>query len=165
MLMDETLQSELNQRLNDEMYSAYKYFAMATYFAEINLSGFAKYMHQNAKEEWGHGEKVYDYLLLRQMPVKLQSVEVSDTNWINPMDVFENALSHERVITEKYNRFYEMAVEKNDHALAFFLEDFVREQVEEEAKFATLLERIKVAQHCPCGLAAINQEFLGNILK
>jgi ferritin len=159
--MDETLAQELNQRLNDEMYSAYKYLAMSAYFSEVNLHGFAKYMSEQAKEEMEHGQRVYEYLLLRNVPVKLMNIEASNATWINPLDVFEEALAHEKNVTQKYNHFFEHAGMKKDHALMLFLKWFVEEQVEEESTFTAILEKIKAVQSCPCGIFHMDKGFLG----
>ena len=39
MKMDNTLLEDVNAQINREFYAAYLYFAMATYFAEINMEG------------------------------------------------------------------------------------------------------------------------------
>ena len=63
--MDNKTNELLNQQINFEFYSAYLYLAMSTYFSEINMDGFAKFMKNQAKEELEHAQRIYDYLLLR----------------------------------------------------------------------------------------------------
>ena len=55
--MDNTLLENINKQINREFYAAYLYFAMATYFAEINMEGFAKLTKNHAKEELEHAKK------------------------------------------------------------------------------------------------------------
>ncbi len=58
MKMDNQLLEDLNTQLNREFYAAYLYFAMATYFTEINMEGFAKLTKNHAKEELDHARRI-----------------------------------------------------------------------------------------------------------
>jgi hypothetical protein len=49
--MDTKLIEKFNTQLNQEFYSAYLYFAMATYFDEIAMIGFSKFMKHKASEK------------------------------------------------------------------------------------------------------------------
>lgn len=160
--MDQALAEKLNQSLNFEFYSAYKYFAMATYFYEINLKGFGKYMFKQAKEEMSHARKLYEELLLRNQKITLSNVEATDSTWINTQNVFEEALAHEKQVSQHYHHFYEHAGNVNDHALKLFLEWFITEQVEEEATFNEMLEAVKAAQGCSCGIAQLDRHLLAS---
>ncbi|HON57183.1 MAG TPA: ferritin-like domain-containing protein, partial [bacterium] len=48
-----------------EFYSAYLYLAMAGYFAQKNLNGFANWMRVQAQEELTHAMKFFDFILER----------------------------------------------------------------------------------------------------
>jgi len=52
----------MNQQINKEFYSGYLYLAKAAYFEDRNLSGFAKCVEIQAKEELEHGMKFYSFL-------------------------------------------------------------------------------------------------------
>ena len=81
--MDNKLIEGLNQQINKELYSAYLYFGMSTYFLEINMEGFAKTIKNQAKEELEHAKKIYNYLITRDEKVNLFQIEAPDTNWIH----------------------------------------------------------------------------------
>ncbi len=158
MKMDNTLLEDLNAQLNREFYAAYLYFAMATYFAEINMEGFAKLTKNHAKEELNHARKIYDYLILRDEKVQLLRIEAPDTNWNNPIDAINAALDHEKFVTENIHRLYKNSKEKNDYPLEVFLHWFVNEQVEEEHLFQSMLDKMSYIKDCTCEIVNIDRE-------
>lgn len=158
MKMDNSLLEDINAQINREFYAAYLYFAMATYFAEINMEGFAKLTKSHAKEELEHAKKLYDYLILRDEKVSLLRIEAPDTSWANPIDAIQAALNHEKFVTENIHRLYKNAVEKEDFALKVFLSWFVSEQVEEEHLFQSMLDKMNYVQECSCEIVNIDRE-------
>lgn len=156
--MIENLAKDLNKQLNKEFYSAYLYFAIATYFSEISLSGFAKYMKRQAKEELKHAQKIHNYLIDRGIKIEYERIEAPDASWINTLDAFEYAYNHEKYMTESIHNIYKQAKEEKDYSLEVFLDDFVKEQSEEEAKFSKMIDRIKIATACDCGIHTLNLE-------
>ena len=158
--MNEKLTEELNLQMNREFFSSYLYYAMNTYFKEITLDGFAKYMKKQAKEELKHAQGIHDYLIDRNAKINYSRIEAPDINWLNPLDVFEYAYKHEKFITGHLHRLHKMAEDKNDLACQIFLNGYIVEQVEEEAKFYKMIERIKTNAECNCNLNNLNIELM-----
>lgn len=158
MKMDNTLLENINKQINREFYAAYLYFAMATYFAEINMEGFAKLTKNHAKEELEHAKKFYDYLILRNEKVSLFEIEAPDTNWNNPIDAINAALDHEKFVSDHINRLYKESKEKGDYALEVFMGWFVNEQVEEEHLFQSMLDKMSYIKDCSCEIVNIDRE-------
>jgi len=160
--MNTTMVEKLNKQLNNELFSAYKYLAMATYFKQISMDGFGKYMQEQAQEEMEHARRIYDYLLLANQKIVMERIESTDANWINPINVFEDALSHEKFVTGNIVSMYEYAQSINDHATVIFLQWFVTEQVEEENKFVDMIEKLQSFQDCTCGLYSLDKYLMGH---
>ena len=156
--MDNKTNELLTHQINFEFYSAYLYLAMSTYFSEINMDGFAKFMKNQAKEELEHAQKIYDYLLLRDKKITYQKIEAPDTDWVNAQDVLEDAIEHEKMISTRIHTLYKNAKETDDFATMNFLNWFVEEQLEEEEKFRVLKEKIKAFDECSCTLEAMDRE-------
>ena len=156
--MDNRTNDLLNRQINIEFYSAYLYLAMSTYFSEINMDGFAKFMKKQAKEELEHAQKIYDYLLLRDKKITYQRIEAPDTDWISALDVLDDAIEHEKTVSAKINELYRVVKETDDYATMNFLDWFVEEQLEEEEKFRILREKIKAFDECSCTLEAMDRE-------
>ncbi len=156
--MENKINNLLNAQINLEFFSAYLYLAMSTYFSEINMDGFAKFMKKQAKEELEHAQRIYDYLLLRNEKITYQRIEAPDTNWTNAKDVLDGAIEHEKFVSEKIKEIYKAADELDDYATLNLLDWFIDEQLEEEEKFRVLKEKIQAFDECSCTLEVMDRE-------
>jgi len=157
-MINKRLEKELNQQINEEMYSSYLYLSMSAYFQSISLKGFAHWTRIQAQEELAHAMKLYDYLAERDGRVILEIVEKPQSEWNNVIDAMENVYSHEQKITGLINNLVTSAMEEKDHALVSFLKFFVDEQVEEEANVKDLLEQLKLVDGQGTGLFMIEKD-------
>lgn len=155
--MDSKLLEGLNKQINKELFSAYLYFGMSVYFLETNMEGFAKTIKEQAKEELTHAKKIYNYLITRNEKVNLFPIEAPDTDWINPIDAIKGALNHEKNVTKSIEELFQIAREVKDYAGEIFLQWFITEQVEEENKFQTLLDKMKNVENCDCEIVHIDR--------
>ncbi|HPP30420.1 MAG TPA: ferritin, partial [bacterium] len=96
--MDNTLYKELNEQVRKELYSAYLYMSMASYFDSLKLKGFAHWMKVQAEEESSHAMKIYDYLNSRGERVIFESIDKPPSDFKSPVDVFEKTLEHEKKV-------------------------------------------------------------------
>jgi ferritin len=62
----------------------------------------------------------------------------------SPLEVFQQALEHERKVTAMINDLYGLAARENDYASQTFLQWFVTEQVEEEKNAGDVVETLKM---------------------
>jgi ferritin len=143
MVLSKMLQQSLNDQIRDELASAYLYLAMSAYFEGENLPGFAHWMRIQAQEEVVHAMKIYRFLFDRGTSVVLQALDQPAADFSSPLDVFEQALEHERSITEKFHALYAQAVEEKDYASIPLIEWFITEQVEEEATAEHVMEQLR----------------------
>lgn len=148
----------LSNQIKNEFYSAYMYLAMAGYFENLSLKGFAKWMHLQAKEEISHGMKFFEYLADRGYPAHLSAIEAPPTTWNSPLAAFEAAFEHEQKVTAMINALVEVSKEEKDFATHSFLQWFIGEQVEEEANALEIVERLKITKDCSCGLLFLDKQ-------
>ncbi|MFH1368454.1 MAG: ferritin [Elusimicrobiota bacterium] len=134
----------LNRQMNRELYSAYLYLEMSSYFESANLKGFASWMRVQVQEEMIHAMKFYSYILQKGGKALMQDIEAPPHDWKNPEDVFARSLKHEQVVTSLINDLVNLAVTEKDHATNTFLQWFVNEQVEEESSFDEALQKLKL---------------------
>ncbi|WP_448375510.1 ferritin [Fervidobacterium sp.] len=156
--MSEKVFKSLNEQLGKEIFSSYLYLSMATYFDSIDLQGFARWMKIQAKEELGHAMKIYEFLYERSSRVELPALEKPKNTWNNPLEAFEAALEHEKLITKSINTIFELAKEEKDYATEQFLSWFIKEQVEEEAQTDLIVRKLKKLQDSPTGLYMLDRE-------
>ncbi|MFN4245835.1 MAG: ferritin [Brevinematia bacterium] len=145
MLLRE-MEDALNKQINEELYSAYLYLSMSAYFENIGLSGFAKWMRVQSKEELGHAMKIYDYIISQNGTVRLLSIKEPVHNWDSVLHAVESAYQHEVYITGKIYDLVNLAQKLDDKATENFLQWFVEEQVEEEKNTYDLLRKTKMVE-------------------
>jgi len=143
--MNKKMYEAINTQINKELFSGYLYLSMQAYFANQNLPGFAHWMHIQAKEEFMHAMKMFEYLGDRGEQPKMLAIDAPETNWSSPLKVFENAYSHEQKVTKMIHKLAELAASIKDHATQSFLKWFIDEQVEEEASADAILQKLKMA--------------------
>jgi ferritin len=136
------MEQALNKQVNRELYSAYLYLSMSSYFEGANLKGFAKWMRVQAKEEQGHALKIYDYIIARGGRINLLDIEAPKAKWSSAGKVFEEVYAHEQKVTDMINGLVDLAVKEKDHASFEMLQWFVKEQVEEEKNASDILAEI-----------------------
>lgn len=156
MVISEKIQDAINQQINAEMYSAYLYLAISSYFETQNLSGFAKWMKGHAQEEMTHAMKFYEYLLDRMGKVTLEAIPAPPCHWDSPLSALEHVYQHELKVTSLIHELLEKAMANKDFATCSFLDWFVNEQVEEEANTSKMLEKVKLAGSSTGALFALD---------
>lgn len=156
--MTEKLFNELNKQINEEFYSAYLYLSMVSYFESINLQGFAHWMKAQVQEEIMHAMKFFNYLVERGKTPDLLEIKKPDNKFQSVIDVFEKSLKHEKYITSRIWELVKLAEEEKDYATSDFLKWYVKEQVEEELSFDTILQKLKMISNSNSGLLYIDKE-------
>lgn len=147
-----------NVQINNEFYSSYLYLSMAAYFSDKGLSGFASWMRMQAKEEITHGTKMFDYVLARGGLITLTAIPAPPVMWKNALEVFEDGLAHEKLVTKSLNTLIELSVKEKDHASQIFLSWFITEQVEEEQSFGDIVNALKLIKGEGPGLLMLDRE-------
>jgi ferritin len=144
-MLDDKVLKLLNEQITKEFYSGYLYMAMAGYFEDQNLAGFAHWMRMQGQEESCHALIFFNYVCERGGRIALGAIEQPQAAWDSPLAVFEAGVEHEKLVTASINNIGDAAVEVRDHATQSMLNWFYDEQVEEEASFDEIrakLERV-----------------------
>lgn len=148
----------LNEQLNREFYSAYKYLGMSAYASSQGFNGVASWFYTQYQEENAHGLKLFRYLDDQGANIKLKAVEAVTSEYKSINQVFESALGHERKMTGWLNDLSDYALTEKDHATYNLLQWYVLEQVEEEALFGEILDKLKIVGDYGPGLYSIDKE-------
>jgi ferritin len=132
-MINKKLETALNKQINEEIFSAYLYLSMATYFQSLNLDGFAAWMKIQAQEEMSHAMKFFGFLEEMGGRVSLLAVKEPEKNWKSPLAAFTAVSRHEQYITSCINGLYRLAGSEKCNPMQIMLQWFIKEQVEEEA--------------------------------
>lgn len=157
-MISDKMEKALNGQVNAEMYSAYLYLSMESYFKSLNLNGFANWMRVQTQEEMVHAMKIYEFINERGGRVTLKPIDGPPTKWESPMAVFEAVYAHEQKVTGLINQLVDLAIEEKDHATNTFLQWFVNEQVEEESSADEIVQQLKTMENAPGGMFMLDRE-------
>ena len=157
-MISKKMEEALNAQVNAEMYSAYLYLSMESYFKSLNLNGFANWMRVQTQEEMMHAMKIYDFINERGGRVLLKVIDGPPTKWDSPLAVFKAVLKHEQKVTGLINDLVDLAIKEKDHATNSFLLWFVNEQVEEEASAEEKVQQLKMMEDAPGGMFMLDRE-------
>src|SRR5512137_876269 len=125
MILSKKLENAINKQINAELWSAYLYLSMSSYFESINLGGFANWMRVQAQEELGHAMKFYHYMIERRGRVTVSAIVAPTISWKSPLNAFEDAFKHEQKVTGMINDLTNMAAGEKDYATASMLQWFI----------------------------------------
>ena len=155
-MIGKKMEKALNDQVNAELHSAYIYLAMAAYFENKTLKGFAHWMHQQYNEEVGHAMKFFNFIVERGGRVQLQKIDEPPTDWDSPLAAFEAAYKHEVYISGRIHDLVKLSDEENDLPAHYFLAWFVDEQVEEEASTDEIVQHLKMTGDSKGGLLMLD---------
>ncbi len=164
-MISKTLEKELNNQLNAELYSAYLYLSMAAYLSQKNLNGFSNWTKVQFEEEQSHANKLFQYILDRGGKVELKQINQPKSEWNGIIDIFENILKHEQYITSRINELVDIAMSEKDHATVALMQWYVNEQVEEEATVSDILDQLKLIEGKGSGLFMLDREAKQRVFK
>jgi ferritin len=157
-MISKNMEKALNEQVNAELYSAYLYLSMESYFKAQNLNGFANWMRVQTQEEVAHAMKIYDFINERGGRAILKAIEGPETDWDSALAVFKAAYEHEQKVTGLINNLVDLAIKEKDHATNSFLQWFVNEQVEEEASADGVVQQLKMMEKAPGGMFMLDRE-------
>jgi ferritin len=159
MMVSESLLKELNDQMNHEFFSAHAYMAMASYCSSESYDGFANFFLVQAVEERAHAMKFYDYINAIGQRAIIGGFPTPNNDFRSMLDVFEQGLENEKVVTKRIYHLSDIAWEEREHATINFLKWFIEEQVEEEDLFETIIQKLKRIDQDSNAFFMLDQEF------
>lgn len=163
-MLNKKMEKAYNDQINAELYSAYLYLSMASYFEDQGFGGFGHWMRLQAQEELEHSMKFIGYVQTRGGRVILEKIEKPTEEWDSPLAAFSGALEHEQYITGRINNLVKLANELNDYASGQFLLWYVEEQVEEEEHAGEICDKLKLVGDSPQGILFLDKELSGRTI-
>jgi ferritin len=130
---------------------------MSAYMANQNYTGMASWLRLQSEEERTHMLTLIDYLTDKDGTVEIQELPAQPKEFGTPLDTFKKVLSHEQFVTNSYRQAYNYALQ-NDPQTALIIQDFLREQIDEEAQAKTIVDRLTLAGDNPAAILVLDQE-------
>jgi ferritin len=160
-MLTAVMQNAINDQINNELFSAYSYLAMAAWCEHEQFTGCAHWLRLQSQEENGHAMRLYDFLLARNGEVKLKPIAAPDHKFKSVIHVFEQALAQEIRVTGQIDSLYELAFNEKQFAALVELEWFITEQVEEEKTAREVVHKFHLGKDDPTSLLDIDRELGG----
>jgi ferritin len=142
--LSSVLEKDLNSHIQAEMLSSQIYLAMATWCEDNGYFGGSKLFKKYSEEELTHMHKIYDFLLDRDACPITPIIDKPQNEFIDILDVVETAYKHEIGVSDSYHVTGDLALKEGDHTVYGVAQWFIKEQIEEETKFATLIYKYNI---------------------
>lgn len=131
-MISQRLHTAINDQINAELWSAYLYLSMSMDAEAKGYKGVANWFYVQWLEEQDHARILMNYLNSRDAKVTLKPIEPVQTEWNSVLEMFQQTLNHEKVVTSLINNLVNIATEDKDFASSNMLVWFIDEQIEEE---------------------------------
>jgi ferritin len=158
-MISKKMQAALEGHVGAELESAYLYLAMSAWCEAKAFKGFGRWLRIQFEEETAHATKLLDFLLSRGCTVSFGPVAAPAAKFGSILEVFEKTLEHERSVTGRVHRLYALAGTEKDTATQVFLQWFVSEQVEEEARAAEIVDKLRMVSDRPGSSLYLDKEY------
>jgi len=135
--------------------------AMAAHCASESLDGFANFFLVQAEEERFHAMKFFNFINDIGHRATIKGMESPSNEFTSMLDVFEKGLLHEKKVTKQIYSLADIALNEREHATMAFLKWFIDEQVEEEANFDTIIQKLKRIENDSNAFYMLDAEFAG----
>ncbi|MCK5883957.1 MAG: ferritin [Bacteriovoracaceae bacterium] len=162
--MSNTVREALNLQINREFASAYLYLAMSAWLDRNERPGAAHWMKLQYAEEIQHVERFFNYMTERSYSVEFEAIDRPKGEWESVLDIFEDALAHEKQVSAWINELVDISIKEKDHATNNFLQWYVAEQVEEESNASAIIGQLKMIDGNGYGMFMLDKELGQRVL-
>lgn len=139
-MIDSDLRKLLIAQIGNELAAHQLYMAIALYFDRRSLKRWGKLFHDQAIEEAQHAQKIMDFLVDNEIDFDLPALKSTSTRFDSALAAARRALKSEKDVAAQFDRMAAVAASAGDHRGHQFLQWFIEEQVEEEAKLQSIVD-------------------------
>ena len=144
MKLLKAMQTALNNQIALESSASNTYMAMASWCAVTGYDGGSGFFFAQSDEERAHMLKIIHYLNNLGIPAVIPATKSPSSDFKSLESILKSALKNEQIVTSAIHKLVDIAQKDKDHSTYVFLEWFVNEQVQEETKFETLIQKFEL---------------------
>ncbi|MDH3501558.1 MAG: ferritin [Nitrosopumilus sp.] len=144
MKLSKNMQNALNNQIALEANASNTYMAMASWCEVTGYEGASSFFYAQSDEERTHMLKIVHYMNNLGISAVIPATKLPATNFNSLESILKTALKNEQMVTTAIHKMVEIAQKDKDHSTYAFLEWFVNEQVQEETKFETLIQKFEL---------------------
>jgi ferritin len=157
-MLKKAVEKALNNQVAMEEFAARSYLSLGLWADHNGFEGTAKFFYIQSQEEYGHMRKFIEFILDAGGKPKLSTYEEPIPDGTSFKNLFETGLKHEKAVTKSIHGMVELAWKEKDLPAFEFLQWFVKEQVEEEANFQKILDKIEILEKHGGSLYMLDRE-------
>ena len=157
-MISQRLHTAINDQINAELWSAYLYLSMSMDAEAKGYNGVANWFYVQWLEEQDHARILMNYLNSRDAKVTLKPIEPVQTEWNSVLEMFQQTLNHEMVVTSLINNLANIATEDKDFASSNMLIWFIDEQIEEEESARNMIFAAECVDGNKYGMYQLDKE-------
>ncbi len=157
MKLSTKMKKALNDQVTLEASASNSYLAMASWCEVTGYQGAANYFYVQSDEERTHMLKIVHYLNTLGTIATIPATQATISSYKSLEVLINTALKNEQSVTKAIHNMVEIAQTEKDHSTYVFLEWFVNEQVQEETKFETILQKFNLLGRDKLGINEIDK--------
>ena len=157
-MLSEKLKNAINKQINAELWSAYLYLSMSMDAESKGYKGVANWFFVQWQEEQDHARIFMNYLNSRDAKVELKPIKEVPVAWNSVLEMFQETLKHEKVVTSLINNLAAIAAEDRDFASSNMLVWFIDEQIEEEENARDMIFAAESVEGDKYGMYQLDKE-------
>ena len=131
----------INDHIVLEANASSSYLAMASWCEITGYVGAASFFYAQSNEERTHMLKFIHYLNNIGGSATIPATKSPPNTFKSLESIIKIALNNEQIVTKAIHHIVEIAQKEKDYSIHTFIDWFVNEQVEEEKKFETILQK------------------------
>jgi len=157
MKISPKMKKALNDQVTLEASASSSYLAMASWCEVTGYQGSANYFYMQSDEERTHMLKIIHYLNDMGTVASISAIKAPVSSYKSLEGLIKTALKNEQTVTKAIHKMVEITQKEKDHSTYAFLEWFVNEQVQEETKFETILQKFDLLGRDKLGINEIDK--------
>lgn len=158
MAMRPDVLAAMNDQINLEISSAYLYLSMALQMEDQNYKGYATFLERHFDEELQHAKAFMAFVQKRDAKPELADIKAIPCNITEPLELAKAVLAHEQKVTDSITKLHDLAIECKDYPTQIFLQDFIKEQTEEEDLALSIINKFTFAGTSTSAKYAVDKE-------
>jgi len=144
-MIHDDLVAPINDQITSEAYASQLYLQMSMWAEDKGLPGASKFFRGHVAEEMDHRNRLVDYLVECDAPVRLQAIPAPTADFDSLVSIIDAAYDHEKLVTEQIDALASLALDRRDFNTFNMLQWFIAEQREELVLFRGIVDYMKLA--------------------
>jgi ferritin len=141
-MISDRLAEMLTRQIESELAAQMTYHGIAVWFRRNSLDRWARLFLDQSAEEAQHAERIMKFLDDNDVVYDIPALPGATTQYQGASECVRAAAESEARVTGQFKAMAQAALDEGDSTTFQFLQWFIEEQVEEEAKMAKLSDLV-----------------------